>query len=79
MIRGFTENGSLFIGLVRGPLVDRLLAGERVCLPGSAAGGPHVCLFLRNTNEELVAATNEYFYDGMVPGAVVERHPEEPS
>lgn len=79
MIRGFTENGSLYIGLVRGPLLDKLLAGERVCLPGSRAGGPHVCLFIRATNAELLEATKEYFPDGLLPGARVEHHPDEPT
>lgn len=79
MIRGLSNNGSLYIGLVRGPLLDRLLAGERVCLPGSAAGGPHVCLFVRDNNHELLEATKEYFPDGLVPGARVEHHPQEPT
>lgn len=79
MIRGFTENGSLYIGLLRGPLLDKLLAGERVCLPGSRAGGPHMCLFVRDTNEELLEATKQYFPDGVLPGAVIGHHPHEPT
>lgn len=73
MIRIRDERGSVVIGLVRGPLLDRFLAGERVCLPAHTdANGlhhPHVCLFLRDTNAELVAAANEYFPGGPLPGA----------
>lgn len=68
MIRGFTENGSLFIGLVRGALVDRLMAGERVCLPGHGPH-PHVCLFIRDDNSQLIAASHEFFPGGVLPGA----------
>mgnify|MGYP001613417320 CR=1 FL=1 len=78
MIRGFTDTGSLFIGLVRGPLLDRLLAGERVCLPGYGTQ-PHVCLFVRDTNEELIAATAEYFPDGVLPGAQLVHFKDEPT
>lgn len=77
MIRGYTENGSMWLGLVRGPLLDRLLAGERVCIPGhldaSGVHYPHLCLFVRDTNAELLAACDEYFPGGYLPGAVVEQ------
>jgi hypothetical protein len=80
MIRIVSDNGSIAIGLVRGPLLDRLLAGERVCLPGHIdANGlhhPHVCLFVRDTNQQLIAAANEYFPDGMIPGAAFEHASE---
>jgi hypothetical protein len=110
MIRIRDERGSVVIGLVRGPLLDRLLAGERVFLEqyvdGNAlehpalwldfSGGPrkvqalvagervciprvvdetgrevhpHVCLFLRDDNAQLLAAATEYFPDGPLPGA----------
>lgn len=76
MIRGWDDKGALFIGLVRGPLVDRLFAGERVCLPGhTAANGlhhPHVCLFIRDDNAQLIEATREFFPDGFLPGAPIE-------
>lgn len=81
MIRGWDDKGAMFIGLVRGPLVDRLLAGERVCLPGYIDGNglrhPHVCLFLRDDNGQLIAATNEYFPDGFLPGAAIEHASKE--
>lgn len=127
MIRGFTENGSIYIGLVPGELVDRLMSGERVLLPSApplglsplwlsldrsveeidversftAAGDPeitlagrelaecllagervcleghgrhpHVCLFYRASNRELLAALRVYFPDGLVPGAPIVR------
>lgn len=73
MIRVMDEFGSVVIGLLRGPLVDRFLAGERVCLPAhtdeSGLRHPHVCLFLRDTNEELLDALDAYFPDGPLPGA----------
>jgi hypothetical protein len=73
MIRTRDERGSVVIGLLRGPLLDRFLAGERVCLPEHTdANGlhhPHVCLFLRDTNEELLQAVDVYFPDGPLPGA----------
>lgn len=73
MIRIRDERGSVIIGLVRGPLVDRFLAGERVCLPGHTDGNgvhhPHVCLFLRDTNAELLQAVDAYFPNGPLPGA----------
>jgi hypothetical protein len=76
MLRIRDERGSVVIGLVRGPLLDRFLAGERVCLPAHTdANGlhhPHVCLFLRDTNEELLAAADEYFPGGLLPGAARE-------
>lgn len=75
MIRATDERGSVVIGLVRGKLLDRLLAGERVCLPAFVdAGGvryPHVCLFLRDDNQQLLAAMDEYFPGGPLPGAVL--------
>jgi hypothetical protein len=68
------ERGSVVIGLVRGPLLDRLLAGERVCLPrlvdGNGIEHPHVCLFVRDDNQQLLAAADEYFPDGPLPGAL---------
>ena len=77
MIRGVNNKGALFIGLVRGELLERLLAGERVCLAGHIdANGlqhPHVCLFLRDNNAQLLAAVDEYFPDGLMPGAAVEQ------
>lgn len=70
------ERGSVVIGLVRGELFARLLAGERVCLPAFTDSNglhhPHVCLFLRDDNEQLMAALAEYFPDGPLPGAVME-------
>ena len=83
MIRIRDERGSVVIGLVRGPLLDRFLAGERVCLPASTdingVHHPHVCLFLRDTNAELLAAADEYFPDGPLPGAVLHHAGEEPT
>jgi hypothetical protein len=84
MIRGWDDKGAMFIGFVRGPLLARLLAGERVCLPGHTdANGlrhPHVCLFVRDDNAQLIAACDEYFPDGIVPGAAVEQaSTEEPT
>ncbi len=84
MIRGWDEKGAMFIGLVKGPLVDRLLAGERVCLPGCVDSNglrhPHVCLFLRDDNAQLIAAAGEYFPDGFLQGAGVEHvSTEEPT
>jgi hypothetical protein len=46
--------------------------GSEMCIRDS------VCLFLRDTNEQLVAATGEYWPDGFVPGAAIERLGEEP-
>ena len=71
MIRGWDNKGAMFIGLVRGPLVDRLFAGERVCLPGHGIH-PHVCLFIRDDNAQLIEASHEYFPDGFLPGAKLE-------
>lgn len=76
MIRGWDDSGAMFIGFVRGSLVSRLLAGERVCLPGYTDGNglhhPHVCLFLRDDNSQLMAATREYFPNGFLPGAALD-------
>jgi hypothetical protein len=49
VIRGYTETGSQWVGLVRGPLWDRLKAGETVELPGhtDAKGGVYQPLMLR--------------------------------
>lgn len=75
------ERGSVVIGLVRGPLLDRLLAGERVCLPvlvdGNGLRHPHVCLFVRDDNEGLMRALNEYFPGGPLPGAKLVHIPDE--
>lgn len=84
MIRGYTENGSMWIGLVRGPLLDRLIAGERVCIPGhvdaSGVRYPHVCLFVGDDNADLLEKTHELFPDGLQPGAVIEHvSKEEPT
>jgi hypothetical protein len=84
MIRGITSGGEHIIGLVRGPLVDRLMRGDRVCLPGLVdANGmtyPHVCLVVRDSNRELIAAINEFHPDGFLPGAAVEHvSKEEPA
>jgi len=82
MIRVIDERGSIVIGLLRGELLERFLAGERVCLPAlTDANGlthPHVCLFLRDTNEELLQAVDVYFPDGVLPGARLEHVSEEP-
>lgn len=84
MIRGYTDNGSMWIGLVRGPLLDRLIAGERVCLPGhldaSGVHYPHVCLFVGDDNADLLKKCNQLFPDGVLPGAVIEHvSKEEPT
>ena len=77
MLRGIDDKGALFIGLVRREFLDALLAGKRVCLPGDTdANGvvhPHVCLFVRDNNAELVDALREYFPGGFVPGASLEQ------
>ncbi len=76
MIRGYTENGSMWIGLIRGPLLDRLIAGERVCIPGhldrSGVHYPHVCLFVGEDNADLQKKCAELFPGGVMPGAVIE-------
>lgn len=83
MIRGYTDNGSMYIGLTRGKLLDRLNAGERVCLPGfvdrSGVHYPHICLFVGDDNADLARKMVELFPDGFTPDAVIE-HPstEEP-
>ena len=110
MLRGVTETGSIFIGLVPGALLDRLAAGERVMIPRHIdangidhiglwldfSGGPrsftrliagervcipavhgddgrlihpHVCLFMRADNASLLAAADELFPGGPLPGA----------
>ena len=48
MVRGVTETGSIFIGLVPGPLLDRLAAGEQVLLPAHVDGNgiEHMALYL---------------------------------
>lgn len=102
MIRIRDDKGAVGIGLVRGALLDRLvagervileryvdpngrehpalgldfsggprkvaqlLAGERVCIPrvvdeSGAEVHPHVCLFVRGTNRQLLEAANEYW------------------
>lgn len=75
-VRMRDEKGSVVIGLVRGKLLDRLLAGERVCLPGytdsNGVHHPHVCLFVRDDNRQLMRALDEYFPGGLLPGAVRE-------
>lgn len=72
-LRIIDDKGAIAIGLVRGPLLDRLLAGERVCLPvlvdANGLRHPHVCLFVRDDNDGLIRAANEYFHGGMLPGA----------
>jgi hypothetical protein len=77
MIRGYTDNGSFYIGLVRGKLLDRLLAGERVCLPGfvdrTGVHYPHLCLFVGDDNAHLVEMMRELFPDGQTPDAVIEQ------
>lgn len=83
MIRVVSDNGSVALGFVRGPLLDRLMAGERVCLDGFVDPNgllhPHVCLFVRDSNEELLVAAGEYFPDGVMAGAaLVHASKEEP-
>lgn len=77
MIRGYTDNGSMYIGLVRGQLLDKLLAGERVCIPGfidrSGVHYPHVCMFLGNDNADLARKLGEFFPDGFIPAAVIQQ------
>lgn len=76
MIRGYTDNGSMWIGLVRGELLDRLMAGERVCIPGhldaSGVHYPHVCLFIGDDNADLWKKAGGLFPGGFTPNAVIE-------
>jgi len=64
-------------------ILDRLNAGERVCLPGfidrSGVHYPHICLFVGDDNADLALKMVELFPDGFTPDAVIE-HPstEEP-
>lgn len=57
MIRGYTENGSQWVGFVRGPLWERLKAGENVELPGhtDAKGGVYQPLMLRGGMHPAIA------------------------
>lgn len=75
MIRGYTDNGSMYIGLIRGKLLDRLIAGERVCLPGfvdaSGVHYPHVCLFVGADNAALARKMADLFPDGFTRDAVI--------
>ncbi len=81
MIRGYTDTGSLYIGLVRGPLLDKLNAGERVCLPAftdsNGVRHPHVCLFVGADNAELLTMTGVLFPDGFMPGAALDHVSDE--
>jgi hypothetical protein len=84
MIRIVDDKGALFVGLVRGTLVERLIAGERVCIPGHTDGAgvhhPHICLVLRDDNEQLIEAATEFYPAGFLPGAIAEHvSPEEPT
>lgn len=58
MIRGYTENGSQWVGFVRGALWERLKAGEAVELPGHVDGNGAVYspLRLRDMPREMVEA-----------------------
>jgi hypothetical protein len=84
MIRMVDDKGALFVGLVRGTLVERLVAGERVCIPGHIDGNgllhPHICLVLRDDNEQLLEAARDFYPDGFLPGALTEHvSPDEPT
>jgi hypothetical protein len=46
MITGFTDNGSLYVGLAAGELAERLLAGERVFVPGMPGNPKHPKIWL---------------------------------
>jgi len=68
----------LWLDFSGGPAaLARLLAGERVCIPrvvetDGRETHPHVCLFYRESNDALIAATREYFPDGFMPGATLD-------
>lgn len=67
VLRSFSLSGEPVISLYGREIAERLLAGDRVCLEG-AGRHPHVCLFYRANNRELLEALDEYF-PGVVPGA----------
>jgi hypothetical protein len=71
---GGLEHPALVLDFSGGPgAVERLRRGERVCVPAvlgenGALVHPHICLFLRETNAELIAAADEY-WPRKLPGA----------
>lgn len=68
--RAITRDGELDVALTGRAIAERLLAGDRVCLSGRP-GFPHMCLFYRATNRELLEACRLYFPDGATPDAVL--------
>ena len=85
--RHVDRNGLVHPGLVldfsRGQSsLQRMLAGERICIArvfdeSGREVHPHVCLFYRETAEALLAAADELFPGGLLPGAAVELLPSE--
>ena len=74
MIRIVDEKGAMGIGLCRS-YVEALLRGERVCIPGGK-GAPHVCLFVAEDDDALLARMPQLYPNGLLPGATIEDHRE---
>ena len=64
-LKGVDTNGCVTFGIDRRTL-ERLLAGERVCLP-AAGGAPHVCVFFAETDELLIEKLASYYPEPLPP------------
>lgn len=66
MIRGNDNRGSIILGITRHE-VEGLLDGKRCCfvpLP-NGTGGPHICLWFAESDDDLLARLPEIFPDGV--------------
>jgi hypothetical protein len=70
MIRGRDSDGSVILGITRTEIMG-LLEGQRCCFPSrpELGGGPHICLWFGETDDDLTARLGEMFPSGL-PAAI---------
>ncbi len=70
MIRGVDNKGCVILGITRAE-IDGLLAGKRCCFitKPELGGGPHICLWFAETDDDLIAKLDEMYPDGR-PGEI---------
>jgi hypothetical protein len=66
MIRGVDSRGNVILGITRLE-IEGLLAGERCCFPTKPelGGGPHVCLWFGETDDDLIGKLGQMYPDGL--------------
>ena len=66
MIRGVDTKGNVILGITRREIAG-LLDGKRCCFVArpELGGGPHICLWFAETDEDLIAKLGEMYPDGV--------------